>query len=112
MDTKIKLVKEWREETIHKIDEERNQLLSIFDNIREPVFVASMDTHRILYANNAVKESFWRKGWRYMLRGPAGRGLSMRTFVQTNTCRKLATSTFGNLRISAVVDGINAWIEQ
>ena len=56
MDKKIALVKEWRTEAVRKINEERNQLLSIFDNIREPVFVASMDTYRILYANNAIKE--------------------------------------------------------
>jgi len=61
MDEKIALVGKWRAEAIHKIDEERNQLLSIFDNIREPVFVASMDTHHILYANNAIKELFGAK---------------------------------------------------
>lgn len=56
MDKEIKLVSEWRKETIRRIDEERHQLLSIFDNICEPVYVATMDTHRILYVNNAVTD--------------------------------------------------------
>jgi len=50
----IELIKQWREETTHAIDEERMKLLSVFDGISEPVYVATMDTYEILYANKAL----------------------------------------------------------
>lgn len=37
---------------------EREQLLSIFGSIEEPIYVADMDTHEVLYANGASKKIF------------------------------------------------------
>jgi len=52
----IELIKQWREDTTLAIDEERRKLLSVFDSISEPVYVATMDTYEILYANKAVTD--------------------------------------------------------
>lgn len=41
-----------------KLDKERKQLLSIFEGIDEPIYVANPNTHKILYANNALKKKF------------------------------------------------------
>lgn len=37
---------------------EHQQLISIFDNIEEPVYVTDPDTYKILYANQSLKERF------------------------------------------------------
>lgn len=37
---------------------ERNQLLSIFDSIEEPIYISDFETHEILYANKTIKEKF------------------------------------------------------
>jgi len=40
---------------------ERAQLLSIFDSIDEPVYVADPFTHEILYANRAIRDAFGKE---------------------------------------------------
>jgi len=40
------------------LDEERKQLLSIFDSISEIIYVIDPETYEILYCNRALKESF------------------------------------------------------
>lgn len=40
---------------------ERHKLLSVFEGIGEPVYVARMDTHEILYANDATRQAFGAK---------------------------------------------------
>jgi len=42
----------------HTLDEERRQLLSIFDSIGEIIYVVDLYTYEILYANKALKDAF------------------------------------------------------
>jgi len=46
------------EETEEQIRIEREQLLSIFEGIDEPIYVADPETNEILYANKALKKLF------------------------------------------------------
>ena len=41
-----------------KVHSEREQLLSIFEGIDEPIYVVNPDTYEVLYANNALLELF------------------------------------------------------
>ncbi len=45
-------------ETEKKLQQERAQLLSIFDSINQIIYVADMDNHEILYANKAAQEVY------------------------------------------------------
>ncbi|HDN50575.1 MAG TPA: PAS domain S-box protein, partial [Thermoplasmatales archaeon] len=40
------------------LEKEREQLLSIFDGIDEPIYVVDPETYKILYVNNALKNTF------------------------------------------------------
>ncbi len=46
------------EETEEQIRMEREQLLSIFEGIDEPIYVADPETYEILYANKALRKIF------------------------------------------------------
>ncbi|MFO7736237.1 MAG: PAS domain S-box protein [bacterium] len=39
------------------LENERNQLLSIFESINEPVYVADMESHEVLFVNRALQKS-------------------------------------------------------
>lgn len=41
-----------------KLEFERQQLISIFDAIDEPVYVSDIETHEVLYSNEALKKQF------------------------------------------------------
>ena len=41
-----------------KLEKERAQILSIFEGIDEPIYVADPETYKILYVNNALKKFF------------------------------------------------------
>lgn len=45
------------EEALHS---ERAQLLSLFDSIQEPIFVADMENYEIIYANKAIQRAYNR----------------------------------------------------
>lgn len=47
-----------RKEVEEELDLERQQLLSIFDSIDEPIYVATPDTHEILFVNEVMKKNF------------------------------------------------------
>ncbi|KAA0002219.1 MAG: PAS domain-containing protein [Thermoplasmata archaeon] len=51
-------LKEKIEETEEQIRMEREQLLSIFEGIDEPIYVVDPETYEILYANKALKKLF------------------------------------------------------
>ena len=58
--TRLVTVKDVTEQTSVQdaLNTEREQLLSIFGSIDEAIYVADMDTHEILYANEATKKIF------------------------------------------------------
>jgi len=43
-----------------KLERERQQLLSIFNSISEPIYTADMETYKILFANRALEENYRR----------------------------------------------------
>jgi len=47
-----------REEMEEKLKKERAQLLSIFEGIDEPIYVADPETYEILYGNNVMRKIF------------------------------------------------------
>ena len=44
--------------TVEQPDEERQQLLSIFDGMDEAVYVSDPETHEVLYANQVLRNAF------------------------------------------------------
>jgi PAS domain S-box-containing protein len=50
-----------RKQAEENLERERRQLLSIFDNIDEPVYVADPNTHELLYVNEAFRKQ-WGEG--------------------------------------------------
>lgn len=58
--TKLVLINDITEKKIAQdsLNTERAQLLSIFGSIEEAIYVSDMDTHEILYANEATKKIF------------------------------------------------------
>jgi len=58
LEEEIELLTHKRDQLEQQLNLERNKWLYIFDNIGEPVYVATMDTYEILYANQAVRSAF------------------------------------------------------
>jgi len=47
-----------RKEIEKKLEFERQQLISIFDGIDEPIYVCDIETYDVIYANEALKKEF------------------------------------------------------
>ena len=47
-----------RKRTVEMVEKERNQLLSVFSSIDQVIYISDMDTHEILYANEALCRAF------------------------------------------------------